>query len=111
MTDEVLKRLDALAAKLGVASAHLWEVLTRQARIEAIEDVFWALMWLTISVFLGFVSKILFFKKEQPDAGLVVAIVSLVCFVAACGCISNTPGMFFNPEYWALKQILDTLKK
>ena len=33
---EVLKRIDALAAKLGVAADHVWAVLVRQAQVEVI---------------------------------------------------------------------------
>lgn len=33
MNEEVLVRIDALAAKLGVAAGHLWEILIRQAYV------------------------------------------------------------------------------
>ena len=39
MTEEILKRVDALAAKLGVAATQLWAVLVHQARVRLITDV------------------------------------------------------------------------
>lgn len=52
MTDEVLKRIDALAAKLGVTADHIWSVLMRQARIEGIEWVLWGTLWLIVGSYM-----------------------------------------------------------
>ena len=39
MSDEILKRVDALAAKLGVVSEKLWGVLVKQAYVDGAIDV------------------------------------------------------------------------
>lgn len=114
MTDEILKRIDALAAKLGVASDHLWRVLTQQARIEAIEDLAWAALFFALSGASIWAIRWVIARRDDDnipgELGVVSVIAALVFFVVACNCIAGTPGMFLNPEYWALKQILETVK-
>jgi len=39
---ELFSRLDAFAAKLGVASAHVWGVLAKQSVMDGITDFIWA---------------------------------------------------------------------
>lgn len=42
--------IDKLAAKLSVPAAHLWDVLTRQARVEAWSDIGVALLWVGVAI-------------------------------------------------------------
>lgn len=57
MTEEILKRLDALSAKLGVAAATLWDAYLRQARIEGIKDLAWAGIWSVVTILCIFISR------------------------------------------------------
>lgn len=47
--------IDHIAAKLSVPVAHLWDVLTRQAQVEAWAAIAWAMFWtvLAATAFLG----------------------------------------------------------
>jgi hypothetical protein len=47
---EVLTRIDALAAKLGVTSEHVWRILVQQARVECFESAAWGALWLGVAV-------------------------------------------------------------
>jgi hypothetical protein len=114
MTEEILKRLDALAVKLGVTGTHLWGVLVQQARIEAFECIGWALVWIGIGIFcVRKARKSL--KFEDPDKyfeirlGLYAAFaVSIfICFMLLAG----VPSQIINPEYWALKEVIKAVGK
>ena len=131
MNEEVLKRLDALASKLNTTGAHLWEVLVKQARIEAIEWVCWALFWFALT-YLSYKGGMYVYKRcEEPSIAVKadkvfdlpewrgrgsveifvgLFIVALVALVFGVACLSGLPGMFLNPEYWALKKVMESLK-
>ncbi len=106
MNGEILKRLDALAAKLGVTADHLWGVLIRQARIEAYEWIAWGALWLALSCLTWYLT-IKLYKDDDKDGELLITmgIASLTTTVVGLICMSGTPGLLLNPEYWALKQV------
>ncbi len=106
MNDEILKRVDALAAKLGVTVDHLWGVLIRQARIDGIEWVAWGCFWLILATATGAVAKSIYKgKNDDGDKFLLCCGFALILVVFGLCCLSNTLGLFLNPEYWALKQV------
>jgi hypothetical protein len=117
MKEELLARLDLLAAKMGVAAEHLWEVLTRQGIIEGIEAIIWLPIALLVMRFSAktFTQAVYDANKASYDedgrhiakailcaAGLVVSGIITICAAAGIKYL-------FNPEYYALKQILDML--
>lgn len=116
MTDEVLKRIDALAAKLNVTAAELWKVLVKQARIEGIEWICWSAFWMIVSIsMLKLTFRLDEYCKKPGNADwdgvqTVPAVIGVITFLSSLGCLAGTPGQFLNPEYWALKQIMDKLK-
>lgn len=122
MNDQTLQALQALAAKLGTTVEMLWGVLLRQAVIEAVSAVVW------ISIFAGLsVIALLFVVKKtrtpESDYGRAdwaeeaaffawaawVVFTIIGAFVVAEG-VSQLLTVLFNPEYWALKQVLAVLK-
>ena len=112
---EILKRLDALADKLGTTAAYLWAVLIRQAKIEAITDILWIV--LVIGIVYGVVRwTINYYTRHdelmdgEPKEGipLVVAwIIGAICIGFGIACLFELPTLILNPEYWALQQILN----
>ena len=52
--DGILQRIDALAAKIGTTAAHIWDVYVQQARVEAIRDTFFVVLFLTASCLLTY---------------------------------------------------------
>ena len=111
MNSELIKLLADLANKLGTTTERLWSCLLRQAPIEGI---IYLIVWVVYGVVLWRVFKWVkeFPKSDWNDAFLdnlpmvifiCVVISSLVIFGAALPMIVAA---LFNPEYWALKQII-----
>jgi small-conductance mechanosensitive channel len=119
--EEILKRLDAIAEKLGVAAQHLWSVLVRQAYIESVAQVVTGILLIVAAVVIvRFVKRSYDREMTRQLNGLydsheaigqffgfvlcsiaIVAGVSVITF----GCLGIA-----NPEYYALKEILETLR-
>lgn len=104
-----------LADKLGTTGEHLWGVLLRQASI-------YGTYWLIISM-LFILGPLWFFRElkrnrtsEEPDemwgfdvefVGVVGSIVSFILLLTVVlGVEESVITPLFNPEYWALKQLL-----
>lgn len=114
---ELLKRLDALGDKLGVAGAHLWSVLVRQAYIEGVTD-------LVVAGLVGIVFVVAFCigKKcveivnegDSDEIHIVVLMVSVLigalCAVAIWYNVVSGLQELLNPEFFALKNVIDSLK-
>ena len=108
MQEELLKRLDLLATKLGVAVEHLWAVLVRQGTVEGVIGAFAAI--------LGGVICLVSFKNlraayQEYEDGTVVgwaflAFMSLIAFAIGV----DQAKYLFNPEYFALQEVLRLLK-
>lgn len=109
MQQEILTRLDALAAKLGVAAEHIYAVYVAQANIEAITR-------LVGLVVILLVAPIVFrLRKRLPEDWTDEPhyIIPVICGGAALlGIIIGVaihvveiPTLLYNPEFWALKQI------
>jgi len=119
MKDELIEKL---AAKLGTTVEHLWGVLLRQAPISGTVDLIITIAFVVASVFAV---RLVVRNTIAPEAteankypraawrdmefpawcgvGILVTItVGVVC--------NNVPWIvaaFFNPEYWALRQIIN----
>ncbi len=122
LQEELLTRLDLLAAKLGVTSEHLWGVLIKQARIEVIESIL-----TLIVVVMGILACAYFWRKiiefstfDGSDLRLGGSVGSialniffsgllLILSIGAFMDIMNIPTLLFNPEYWALQKVLGAL--
>jgi cellobiose-specific phosphotransferase system component IIC len=132
MVNEGLERLDQLAAKLNVAVESLWTVFVQQASVEAVQDV---LLFLCSCTTVG--ALILLFKwiakmrtktleamKESGErrsereeflfammivSGIVTVLSTAWVFCAVLG-LTGIPTKLLNPEYWALKELLDLIR-
>jgi len=115
---ELLKRLDALADKLGTTSAYLWHVLVKQAIATGVADVITSLI-----LVLGIVFAFKFYhwadekaKDCHDDSGYIVLRIVLV-IGAGVSVIESFCSLYsgilelVNPEYYALHEILQTLSK
>ena len=110
MDDKTLQALTAIANKLGTTAEYLWGVLLKQAPISATVDLLLIVAWIAGTAMIwSYVSKKS--KEWHDDAGVFVAwmcVALLVVFGALMIVLSasNIAAALFNPEYWALKQIL-----
>lgn len=116
MNDEILKRIDALAAKLGVAGAELWRILVKQAKVDAISDVAWAIV--SIAIIFG-VIKLEYWavrrnEKEEDDWIIGITIISVIVgvtfLIVGIASLMDLPTALFNPEYRALELLKHAIK-
>lgn len=122
---ELVPLLEKLAAKLGTTVEMLWAALLRQAVISAATDAI-----LCTALVLGFVWCFRFVQRKTtpiPEtdgryayadwddegkvvAWVVIAIMAVIGFILLASGIQNIITGLFNPQYWALEQILSKCK-
>lgn len=122
MNEETLQAVTALAQKLGTTTEYLWSVLIQQAYLEAGLSFIQLIVW---SICTFFIIKIVYRKTKTPKetkeelypkaewteegavaAWLVTGCVTVVAFLVVGIEFNNLITALFNPEYWALKQII-----
>lgn len=123
MNEQTTKLIQELADKLGTTAEHLWAVLVRQAPISAAWDLIYLFLMLSIAAGSFVMSRRFLVQTIQQaqdsddeptlfKLGISTAITGIIALVAliecafAVGSFGMTLAGFFNPEYWALKQIL-----
>lgn len=110
MNEELLKRLDLLAAKLNTTGEALWASLIRQARIDAIQDSIITLGLLVAAY--GFYRYIRWAAKDDDDGGhtlfaIVGSVVTVILLFVYAPSIATE---FLNPQYYAFDKIVHLLK-
>jgi hypothetical protein len=109
MQKELLNRIDALAANLGVTAEHIWRVLIQQAQVEAVRCI----LIVVVAVLCG---AVLYWRvkasiEDDWDSELMIAsvmvfaIATAVLSVLALIALTELPTLLLNPEYWALRQV------
>lgn len=113
MNERTAQLIEALAAKLGTTSEYLWGVLVKQAPISAATNAVLLSVFLSLAALASVrVAKhARASKKNNPYADDVMWWIFLVMlwFAAVCAVAGSASGIisgFFNPEYWALKQLM-----
>jgi len=113
--EKIIEYIDALSVKLGVATEHVYGVMVRQQFVEGIVYSIVTLSVLIASIVAFKKSLQSFFKccKQDEDRtfGFVIAY-GLVLFMSFFAAISFLPDQIlkiYNPEYYAIKTILDTI--
>jgi hypothetical protein len=113
---EMLKRLDMLADKLGTTTAYLWSILLKQAWLDGIELLI-AVGFLTVLAVAAYKygNECFVYAKETDDdyysGGYFLRIVMFLCLGSACWCLGDAVEHFLNPGYFALHEVLETLGK
>ena len=113
LSEEVLKRIDSLAGKIGVTVEQLWPWLVRQQYVEAIYYSIIALMLLTITITAVLLIVKYWSKLEKEDLEpplititVIIAILAIIFLGVGLGEVAD----IFNPEYWALKDLMRMIK-
>jgi hypothetical protein len=112
MQEEILKRLDGLAAGLGVTVDKMWDVLVKQCYVEGTHS-FMIGMILAISIYVLYIKgKSIIKWIDENDLepiyvgiGVYVFFAPIVIFACSCDVFQ-----MINPEYYALDKIMDVLK-
>lgn len=115
---EALDRIDAMAEKLGVVSAHLWEVLVAAAYGEALAHLLLTLAGLSMGVWMirKAVAIDSWFLWEGdapgPSLGLIAAggLLTLMSLIVAANRVPECAAILFSPEYGAWLKVLEVLK-
>lgn len=120
MNEQTVKLIEQLAQKLGTTTEYLWTILIKQAPISAAIDMIYCLLTIVGGLVLYRMHKVFSIEKhgtyknetlyDARDgvgfcmvlAAIVWAIIFIVCFFS----LNNIVNGFFNPEYWALKEII-----
>jgi Mn2+/Fe2+ NRAMP family transporter len=111
MNEEILKRIDVLAAKLNTTGEHLWRVLVAQQKVEAIMGLLLFLLGVCIIVsVIWYVHKLWKSDYNPGDVDVMMTFVVVVIGIVVCGVNFDWWGRLINPEYYALKEILEVLK-
>lgn len=124
MNDNATKLLELLAQKLGTTTEYLWMVLVKQAPVDATITLFQTVLIMMFGWFLYRKHKRLMVKKDYngynetgyshyEEVAYIPMIVGAIFFVimstVAFFCIQDIINGYFNPEYWALNKLLQTL--
>ncbi len=121
MNENTAKLLEKLAQKMGTTSEYLWKVLLSQAPIDATVNLIQFIGVIIGGIVLLKVHKWLAKEDEYGDNRydnsfeervlmVIAAIVFFVLFFICFCCIGDIISGYFNPEYWALKRVLDSIK-
>ena len=112
MNESTQKIIEELSQKLGVATERVWECLIRQAPISSACDIAASAVVVTALVCIGVVIRR---KTKNCDSFdflavcLIWAMFFMVCLIVSLVIFGNLGTILsglFNPEYWALMQIL-----
>ncbi len=123
MENKTEQLLSELADKLGTTTEYLWQVLLTQARYDILVSVIqmafmFGIVYWTIKLHLKF-SKIpegenhseYYYKEELLVVPMVfAAITSIIMIVFFLSGFNELIAAIFNPEYWALRQIMHFIK-
>lgn len=116
-----MERLTPLANKLGTTTEYLWAVLMKQALFAGIADlILWIGVIIAIVIILkwGKYYRINYEKLYKADnyseilhgfGLLIFTIIVTIFLIIAVVNLQTMFAAFFNPEYWALHEILSQL--
>jgi hypothetical protein len=123
MNEQTTKLIEQLAQKLGTTAEYLWTVLLKQAPISAMIDLVYLVIVTIMGVGLYKLHK--YCIKETDEYGeniyenkgelvipvmVILAIIWAIFFIVYFFSFGNIINGFFNPEYWALKEVLGVCK-
>lgn len=125
MEQEILKRLDLLAGRLGIAATQIWQFTVRQAWVGALSSLLWL-----VSLLAVFIVSYRLFRgawRNLPDdmaaynsmaayndynGAMCISIIvlsgagMLITGIASISLLSGIVTRLLNPQYWAFQEIL-----
>ena len=136
LKEEVLSRIDAVAAKLGVASERLWEVFVTQSYLNGMTGAIWItlIMIISLTCMINIVSGAVKHAKAQEHLSIhdrtsyyfcgynndtptvrlfILSAVALFFIISLIGVVVEMPQdirQILNPEYYAWLEIRSILE-
>lgn len=107
MNEQTQQLIEKLAEKLGTTAEHLWGALIKQAPISSTVDLI-SIAICAAALVAAF--NIIKSKVEDEDFAVIVwsawgSIAFLIAMASLC-ILNRIVAGFFNPEYWAIKEII-----
>ncbi|MCB9500268.1 MAG: hypothetical protein H6690_03355 [Erysipelotrichaceae bacterium] len=117
--EKLTELLEKLSSELGTTTEYLWGVLIKQAQVEIYQ--YFVLLALTV---LGIILTVMLLKTTQKywdeysapaiawinlGLGISIGLATFVGILNALFSVKSLLSAIYNPEYWALTQILEKL--
>ena len=121
MNEKTEQLLENLASKLGTTTEYLWTILVNQAKYDIITSsiqmaFMFAIVYWTIKLHIRFSKeddngRSVYYEKEELASipMFFAAVTSIIMIIFFLSGFNDLIASIFNPEYWALRQILHTL--
>src|SRR5690606_36345314 len=115
MEIDVNKAMEQLASAFNTTVEQLYPILVRQAYIDGVTSVLIAVVaWILFFILYRSTMKKKAASKywdwfDEQSGGIRLAgivVTGLIAFIATGIMISIAPTALFNPEYWAIKEVL-----
>lgn len=123
MNEQSTKLIEQLAEKLGTTSEYLFSILVKQAQVDSICSI----ILLVLLLICDYVAIRLHIKFSAPlpddpindnlydkyELGIVMVMLGVILPIATLFSLSNASNIiagFYNPEYWALNYILQSIQ-
>jgi len=112
--DELIKRLDVIADKVGQGAEHFWPLVVKQVYINFWVGLGSLLLMLTLACISGLIARRISINNRDEDI--------VVCYLVAAGFFGIIAGVLLlgflciwlpsvlNPEYAALVSLLENVK-
>ena len=119
MNYKTAQLLEKLADKLGTTSQYLWNILIKQAKIDATIQLIEMIFFIFVGFGLYKLHKSLSNENNSNNyednsvfgalmvTSFIIYVFVMVIFIFF---IDNIINGYFNPEYWALHTLLNSLK-
>ena len=114
--EQLTTLLEKLAEKLGTTAEYLWEVLVKQAEIQANFEYYGWIISLVIGIVFFLLTVIAFIGGINSDSydgemfwvtGWVSLVVVVIMAFVARAYLLGYYTCISNPEYWALKELFN----
>lgn len=115
LRQQIFTRIDLLGQKLGIAAAHIWGVLVRQAYAQAAMNIVWFIIMLIGMHWIAKWARQLWNSEnlEEGAGGFLSALVVVgygITFIFATSAFIDAVGYLINPEYFAFNSITSWIK-
>jgi hypothetical protein len=113
--EKVTEYIDAMAAKLGVAAEHVYGILVKQQIAEGITYVIVMPLILAVLAFVltKLIKSLKSYEGYDPEgyiAGIAISgLALLIVFVVAIFVVPEAILKISNPEYYAIRELLDAV--
>ena len=107
--------LKELVEYIKTASPQLWAILIKQAYVEAVGHLLWTMFLMGVTYALYRVGKWSQVKKENDEfsdweyAAIFSYLVAGITFIIGFAFLVSTTKWFINPEFYAIRYILQQL--